>query len=97
MRGLLGRPPLAEGEGLLLTPCTAVHMHGMRYHLDVVFFGRDGRVIAGYPALAPGERTRWHREAVHALELPPGTLAASGTLPGDELHWSPAVETRAAS
>ena len=30
LRGLLGRSPLREGEGLMLEPCKAVHMLGMR-------------------------------------------------------------------
>lgn len=83
--GLLGRRSLDEGEGLLLEPCRAVHMLGMRMALDVVFLDRDGGVVAVYHDLAPGARTRFHRAARSALELPPGTLAASGTVPGDRL------------
>ena len=91
MRGLLGRPPLAEGEGMLLSPCTAVHMRGMRYPLDVAILAGDGRVVALYPALAPGERTRWrHPGARSTLELPAGTLRRTGTAEGDVLRWSPA-------
>lgn len=83
LRGLLGRPPLAMGEGLLIEPCRAVHMSGMKYPIDVAFLGRDGAVVALYPGLVPGARTRWHRAARSALELPAGTLAASGTREGD--------------
>ncbi|MET0396552.1 MAG: DUF192 domain-containing protein [Longimicrobiaceae bacterium] len=91
MRGLLGRPPLAEGEGMLLTPCGAVHMRGMRYPLDVAILARDGRVVAVYPSLPPGGRTAWrHRGGHAALELPAGTLGSTGTAPGDVLAWSPA-------
>jgi uncharacterized membrane protein (UPF0127 family) len=46
-------------------------------------------VLAIYPALAPGSRTKWHRNAAHALELPGGALARSGTAVGDVLIWSP--------
>ena len=83
LRGLLGRRPLAKGEGLLIEPCRAVHMSGMKYPIDVAFLARDGAVVALYPRLAPGARTRWHRGARSALELPAGTLAASGTREGD--------------
>jgi uncharacterized membrane protein (UPF0127 family) len=83
LRGLLGRPPLAAGEGLLIEPCRAVHMMGMRFPIDVAFLGRDGGVVALYPVLAPGARTGWHRGACSALELPAGALAASGTREGD--------------
>lgn len=74
LRGLLGRPPLQAGEGLLLRPCRAVHMHGMKYPLDVIFLDRSGAVVAIYEHLAPGAKTRWHRPAYEALELPAGTL-----------------------
>ena len=89
-RGLLGRPALQPGEGLLLTPCRSVHMFGMRFSLDVAFVDREGTVVETYADLAPGRRTRWHRAARHALELPSGTLAATGTGRGDRLAWTPA-------
>ncbi|MBA3495645.1 MAG: DUF192 domain-containing protein [Gemmatimonadales bacterium] len=82
-RGLLGRASLSEGEGLLLRPCRAVHMLGMGFPLDVAFLDPDGAVLALYPDLGPGGRTQWHRHAVDALELPTGTLEATGTVVGD--------------
>jgi uncharacterized membrane protein (UPF0127 family) len=88
LRGMLGRPAPKPGEGLLLTPCTSVHMYGMRYPLDVVFLDREGRVVALYPSLAPGSRTSWHRNATHALELPSGTVNRSGVKLGDVVAWS---------
>jgi uncharacterized membrane protein (UPF0127 family) len=87
MRGLLGRRRLGPGEGLLLTPCRAVHMYGMMFPVDVAFADDAGTVVAAYPSLTPGRRTRWHRDAWHALELPSGTLAATETCVGDRLTW----------
>jgi uncharacterized protein len=86
LRGLLGRPPLTQGEGMLLRPCKAVHMAGMAVPLDVGFLDADGRLIAVYPELPPRARTRWHRGARQALELPAGTFAATGTGIGDLLE-----------
>ena len=86
-RGLIGRAPLVDGEGLCLVPCRAVHMAGMRQSLDVVFATADGRVVALYEHLAPGARTRWHRDAERAIELPAGTIRATGTQAGDHLSW----------
>ena len=90
LRGMLGRPAPRPGEGLLLTPCSSVHMYGMRFPLDVAFLDGSGAVVAIYPTLAPGARTRWHRNAAHALELAAGALAESGTGIGDVLVWSAA-------
>jgi uncharacterized protein len=65
-----------------------VHMYWMRYPLDVVFISDRGRVVAVYRALAPWHRTRIHGSALHVLELPAGTIAATGTAVGDELTWA---------
>lgn len=87
LRGMLGRPAPGPEEGLLLLPCRAVHMMGMRYPIDVAFLDRKGQVVAAYPDLAPGGRTKYHREAWAALELAPGTLARTGTRVGHRLEW----------
>ena len=60
-------------------------MIGMRFALDVAFLDRDGLVVARYCDLPPGKRTRWHAAANDALELPAGTLEASGTVEGDTI------------
>lgn len=93
LRGLLGRRGLPAGQGLLLHPCRAVHMLGMRFPLDVAFLDSTGAVVALYHDLRPGARTRWHRRAINALELPAGTLAATGTAEGDIIVRSAEVST----
>jgi len=82
-RGLLGRPPLGCDEGLLLTPCRAVHTYGMRTPLDVVFLDGEARVVALYPALPPRRRTAWHGAATRVIELAPGAITRSATRLGD--------------
>ncbi len=85
LRGLLGKPALTSGEGLLLVPCRSVHMFGMKHAIDVAFVDTEGRVVATYPELQPRRRSGWHRAARKALELPAGTLERTGTLVGDRL------------
>jgi uncharacterized membrane protein (UPF0127 family) len=87
LRGLLGRPAIGAGEGLVLTPCRAVHTLGMSYPVDVAFVDRRGAVVAVYNRLAPGHRSCRHKTAAYALELPAGTLARCGTREGDTLAW----------
>lgn len=87
LRGLLGRPEPEPGEGLLITPSRGVHMLGMRYPLDVLLLDEGGTVVASYRGLPPGGRTKVHRAARHALELPTGTIDRTGTREGDELRW----------
>lgn len=86
LRGLLGKPALQPGEGLLIRPCKGVHMYMMKHSLDVAFLDVDGRVVAVYPDLAPWTRSGWHADARQALELPPGRLKETGTELGDSLQ-----------
>jgi len=85
LKGLLGAPPLRPGEGLLLDPCQAVHMFGMKQALDVAFLGGGGQVVAVYHDLRPGQRSKYHGKARQALELPVGTLMETDTRVGDLL------------
>lgn len=93
LRGLIARPRIESGEGLMIVPCRGVHMYMMTYPIDVALMDRDGAVVALYRELAPGARTRWHADAHHALELPAGTLAGTGTTPGDRILWEPVPRT----
>ncbi len=89
-RGLLLRPPLAPGEGLLLQGCAAIHTLGMRYPLDIAFLDADLLVchcVSGLPPL----RLAACREARHTLELPPGGLVAGRIAPGMRLRLGPAT------
>jgi uncharacterized protein len=71
-RGLLGRPPLADGEGLLIRPCQGVHTLGMAYPIDVVHLDRDGVVVRVLRELPPWRMGPivWRSHTV--LELPAG-------------------------
>ncbi len=86
-RGLLGTAGLERGEGLVIEPCNSVHMFGMRYALDVVFADPEGMVVGLTENLRPWRATRMHRGARYAVELPVGTVAASGTQRGDVLAF----------
>jgi len=97
LRGLLRSPPLRIGEGLLLDPCQAVHMYGMKQALDVAFLSGDGLVIAVYHDLRPGQRSRYHGKARQALELPVGTLQATDTHVGDQMSVRSASDDGQAS
>lgn len=86
MRGLLGRPPLAADQGLLIAPCSSVHTIGMHYPIDLVFLNRQWRILRIIPALNP-LRLAWVFGAGMVLELAAGAAAALGLAPGQELSW----------
>lgn len=83
LRGLMFRRPLAEGEGLWIEPCNAVHTHFMRFPIDVIFLDRQHVVVHVIPAMAPWRFSPVIRQAMAVLELPAG--ASQGTAPGDRL------------
>jgi uncharacterized membrane protein (UPF0127 family) len=91
-RGLMGRRSLPTGEGLFLPGTNGIHMFFMRFPIDAVFVGKRG---AGgeRPVLSVHRRVRpWIgivplvRGAAGVLEVPVGTIDASGTAPGDSLR-----------
>ena len=85
-RGLLGRPALQIGEGLLIGQCRLVHTLGMRYALDLVFLDNSGRVRKLVSNLRPG-RMAGSFSAHQTLELAPGSLATLPLKTGDVLTW----------
>lgn len=84
LRGLLGTKTLPAGEALLIRPCSDIHMFGMKYAIDVAFVSACGEVLQTLEALAPG-RTAGCRGAGYVVEMPCGTLEATGTRSGDLL------------
>jgi uncharacterized membrane protein (UPF0127 family) len=86
LRGLLGRPVLRCGEGLVIDPCPSVHTFGMGYALDLAFLDSHWRVLKLVRELPP---LRWAgcTAARATLELPPGALDAAGITAGDVLEW----------
>lgn len=82
MRGLLGRPSLAPGEGMLFDPAGSIHMFFMRFPIDAIFCTRDLEVIDVVRGLAPW-RIAGRRGAKIVVEV--AASVASGIGPGDQL------------
>jgi uncharacterized membrane protein (UPF0127 family) len=87
LRGFLGRPEPKQGEGILLLPCNAIHTLGMNFAVDVIFLDAEGRVLELRRSLPPWRITSRVRRGRYVLEVPVGTIDASGTQVGDELTW----------
>ena len=89
LRGLLGRSGLEAGEGLVMVPCNSVHMLGMSFPLDVVHLDREGTVLKVLPELRPNRLGPLVRHSHTVVELPAGTIAATGTAVGDRVALEP--------
>lgn len=91
--GLMGRRSLPTGCGLWMPGENSIHMLFMRFAIDVVFVARppEGnggprRVVAARSAVPPWRGIVWPvLGAYGVLELPAGSIAATGTQVGDEI------------
>jgi uncharacterized membrane protein (UPF0127 family) len=89
-QGLLGRGGLASGEALALAPCSSVHTAFMRFPIDLLFLGRDGRVVKTASAVRPWRiRAAWGAFAV--VELATGSVERSRPVRGDVVELRPIV------
>jgi uncharacterized protein len=88
-RGLLGRPGLERGEGILLRPASSIHMWFMRFAIDAVFLDRESRVLRIAEHLKPW-RLAGCRGADAVVELPAGECERVGLALGDVVVVRPA-------
>ena len=87
-KGLLGRASLAAGTALILAPCKAVHTCFMRFHIDIAFVSRSGRVRKVYRNVPPW-RVAGSLRGYAVIELAAGALDLSDTQPLDSLAAEP--------
>ena len=85
--GLLSRTELDPGEALWIVPSRGVHTWGMRFAIDVVALDDRGVVIDQVAALKPWRIRLPRRGTAGVLELPSGTLSASGTAIGHRIEF----------
>ena len=84
LKGLLCTKKLDQGKGLIIRPCNSIHTVGMKYAIDVVFLDSQDKIIkiinympAGMFSLCIGSS--------YVVELPAGTIEATGTVVGDKI------------
>ncbi len=82
--GLLRHERLDAGQGLWIVPCESVHTFFMRFPIDLVYLTRDHRVRKTCSRVGPW-RISACLPAHSVLELPAGTVEATGTRKGDQL------------
>ncbi len=81
-RGLLGRSGLPVGHAMAIAPSNSIHMFFMKFPIDVLFVGRDGRVLKVRENLRPWRiALAWRGFAV--IEGPVGMVAKANTQEGD--------------
>jgi uncharacterized membrane protein (UPF0127 family) len=88
MKGLLGRRHLPKGAALLIKRCNSVHTFFMRFPIDVLFVGKDNRVVKAISRLRPFRISAVCWRSSFVIELPAGTIQATATSPNDQLLFS---------
>jgi len=88
MVGLLGKRRFPEGGALILRPCSGIHMLGMRFAIDALYLDARGRVVRAVRSLAPWRIGPLDPTTECVIEMPAGTINASGTVEGDEITLS---------
>ncbi|MFZ5650957.1 MAG: DUF192 domain-containing protein [Bacillota bacterium] len=83
LKGLLGQPGLPAGWCMVLKPCSSIHTMFMRFSLDVLFVDRHSRVSAVVRDMPPYSFSGVVKDSRLVIEFPAGTLASTGTAPGD--------------
>ena len=82
--GLLRHGGLPEGSAMIIAPSNAIHTFFMKFPIDVLFVGRDGRVRKVRAAVRPWRMSAALR-AYAVIELPAGALHRTNTVVGDTL------------
>ncbi len=89
--GLLGRRSLPAGGGLVLRPCSSIHMLGMRFAVDALFLDSRYRVVRAVSRLRPWRIGPIEPRADSIIALPAGAIDATGTAVGDQLALTPST------
>lgn len=87
LKGLLGRKKIAEGEGMLLSPCSSIHCFGMKFAIDVLFLDSGYKVVGIRENMLPGSHAS-NRQARHVLELKAGEIKKHNIKIGEQLEFS---------
>lgn len=85
LKGLIGRPLLPVGHGLLLEPCNGIHSFFMAFPFDALFLDEYMRIVHIIEAMPPNRISPIIRQARSVLELPAGIARFSGSRVGDQL------------
>jgi uncharacterized protein len=85
MLGLMGRKSLAQGEALIIDPCSSVHTHWMRFAIDVIYVNKNNIIVGIDANLKPWRIGKFYKHVQYVVELPAGTADNTGTLVGDRL------------
>ena len=92
LKGLLGTKKLDNGKGLVIRPCNSIHTFGMKYAIDVLFLDKHDSIVKTIKEMPAGKFSLCS-SSCYVIELPPGTIEATGTVVGDMVSLTPGFKT----
>ena len=87
--GLMGRKNIPSGYGLLIAPCSSIHMCFMRFCIDAVYISKEYRVLKVVHNLHPWIGFSWCPKAWAVIEMKSGEAEAYGIRCGGVLKTEP--------
>ncbi len=76
--GLMGRKDLPAGYGLLLSPCSSIHMCFMRFAIDAIYLDKNFKIIKIVRNLRPWIGISCCLSAYTVIEIKAGTADKYG-------------------
>ena len=86
--GLMGKSPknISEMGGLLIKPCSQIHMFFMKTPIDVVYLDNGNKIVKIDCDVPTGVCCKKVKESVAVLELPCGSVQQIGLKQNDKLE-----------
>lgn len=83
--GLMLKPPLAKGTGLVIMPCNSIHMCFMCFAIDAIYFDENYRILKIVSNLKPWSGLSACLKAKGVVEMTSGEAKRLGLTIGDIL------------
>ena len=83
--GLMLKPLLAKGTGLVIMPCNSIHMCFMRFAIDAIYFDENYRILKIVSNLKPWSGLSACLKAKGVVEMTSGEAKRLGLTIGDIL------------
>ncbi len=84
-RGLMFAQSIPDSYGLLIKPCSQIHMMNMKFPLDIIYLSDDGTVINIDEDMQPWKIGHTVKNSACVIEVNSGTCARREICIGDRL------------
>lgn len=87
LAGLMFKSEIGEGDGVVLWPCSSIHMFFMKMSLDCIFLDREKRVLKILKNFAPWRVSGMVPGAHYVIEVSAGHPGTARVAEGDILAF----------